>query len=77
LVELQQVVVLIPNDASIVGPTTLAFPGYALLLIFVGLKGAISYPSVEAIPTDSENTFALSILISSSKARTLRIILSS
>ena len=55
-VELQQVVILTDNDGSVVGPTTFPFPGYALLLIFVGLKGAIDYTYTSLlveIPTDN------------------------
>lgn len=62
-VELQQVVVENPNIVATVGPTTLAFPGYDLLLTFVGRNGAISYTSVDAMPTDCGNTSAIIIFI--------------
>ena len=42
-VEEQQVVVVYPTVAATVGPITFAFPGYALLLRFVGRKGAIIF----------------------------------
>lgn len=60
-VELQQVVVVIPNVAVHVGPMILAFPGYALLLILVGRNGAISYTSVDAIPTGCGNTSVINL----------------
>jgi hypothetical protein len=44
-VEEQQVVVVIPRVAVHVGPITLAFPGYALLLRFAGRNGGMSYTS--------------------------------
>ena len=78
--ELQQVVVLNPIVALTDGPTTLAFPGYALLLRFVGRKGAIYYyPSeiVDAIPTGFENTSVISLFTLPSRSRTLQRILSS
>ena len=41
----QQVVVVNPRVAVRVGPITLAFPGYALLLRFAGRNGGMSYTS--------------------------------
>jgi hypothetical protein len=41
VVDEQQVVVEIPSLVCVVGPITFPLPGYALLLIFVGLNGAI------------------------------------
>lgn len=52
---------VIPNVAAHVGPRTLAFPGYDLLLTFVGRNGAISYTSVDAIPTGCGNTSIVSL----------------
>jgi hypothetical protein len=43
LVEEQQLVVVNPIVACLVGPITPAFPGYSLLFKFVGLNGAMSY----------------------------------
>ncbi len=60
-VELQQVVVDNPNVVVHVGPMILAFPGYALLLILVGLNGAMSYTSVDAIPTGCGNTSVINL----------------
>jgi hypothetical protein len=40
-VEEQQVVVVYPTVVSTVGPITLAFPGYALLLRFAGRNGGM------------------------------------
>ena len=45
VVEEQQVVVVTPQVAVRVGPITLAFPGYALLLRFAGRNGGMSYTS--------------------------------
>jgi hypothetical protein len=44
-VEVQQEVVVNPTVAVHVGPITLAFPGYALLLRFAGRNGGMSYTS--------------------------------
>ncbi len=44
-VEEQQEVVVNPRVAVHVGPITLAFPGYALLLRFAGRNGGMSYTS--------------------------------
>ena len=61
LVELQQVVVVNPTVAVHVGPITLAFPGYALLFRFLGRNGAMSYTSVDAIPTGCGNTSVINL----------------
>jgi hypothetical protein len=44
-VEELQAVVVIPSEGTLVGPITLAFPGYALLLRFAGRNGGMSYTS--------------------------------